>query len=87
VKKAFVEFLVSNLLLEWLAAAILIGGPLGVLHDTKSPDGISWAANYGFAAIAIGSAIFWIWPYRDNHKAVAAVLYSQRSKYTTWQLL
>jgi hypothetical protein len=74
VKKIFVGFLVLNLLLEGLAAAFLIGGPQGILSDVRSPDGILWAANYGFAAIAIASAIFWIWPSRDNRQAVGAVL-------------
>ena len=73
-KKLFVGFLVLNLLLEGLAAAFLIAGPQGILSDAQSPDGILWAANYGFAAIAIASAIFWIWPSRDNRQAVGAVL-------------
>lgn len=59
-KKIFLGFLVLNLLLEGLAAALLIGGPQGILSDAQSPDGVLWAANYGFAAIAIASAIFWI---------------------------
>ena len=73
-KKIFAGFLVFNLLLEGLAAAFLISGPQGILSDAHSPDGILWAANYGFAAIAIASAIFWIWPARDNRQAVGAVL-------------
>lgn len=73
-KNIFVGFLVLNLLIEGLAAAFLIGGPQGILSDAQSPDGILWAANYGFAAIAIASAIFWIWPSRDSRAAVGAVL-------------
>lgn len=72
--KIFVGFLVLNLLVEGLAAAFLIGGPQGILFAAQQSDGILWAANYGFAAIAIASAIFWIWPGRDNRQAVAAVL-------------
>jgi len=74
VNKIFVGFLVLNVLIEGLAAAFLIGGPQGILSNAQSPDGILWAANYGFAAIAIASAIFWIWPSRDNREAVGAVL-------------
>ena len=73
-KRMFVGFLVLNLLLEGLAGAFLIGGPQGILSDAQSPDGVSWAANYGFGAIAIASAIFWIWPSRDSRKAVGAIL-------------
>ena len=73
-KKIFAGFLVLNILLEGLAASYLIAGPLGIGSEAHSPDGILWAANYGFAAIAIASAIFWIWPGRDNRQAVAAVL-------------
>jgi len=74
VRKIFVGFLVLNLLLEGLAAALLIGGPQGILSDAQSPDGVLWAANYGFAAIAIASTIFWIWPNRDSRQVVGAVL-------------
>jgi len=73
VKKVFVGYLVLNLLLEGLAAVFLIGGPQGVLSDAQA-DGMMWAMNYGFAAIAIASTIFWIWPGRDNRQAVGAVL-------------
>jgi len=74
VKKIFVGFLVLNLLLEGLAAALLIGGPQGILTHGQQSDGILWAANYGFAAIAIASTVFWIWPHRDNRQVVGAVL-------------
>ena len=30
--------------------------------------------HYGFAALAIATASFWIWPYRNNVKAVPAIL-------------
>ena len=73
-KKLFVGFLVLNFLIEGLAAAFLIGGPQGILANAQSPDGILWTANYGFAAIAIASALFWSWPVRDSRKAVGAVL-------------
>jgi hypothetical protein len=74
VKKIFVGFLVLNLLLEGLTAVFLIGGPQGIRSDAQSHDGILWAANYGFGAIAIASAIFWVWPNRDSHQTVGAVL-------------
>jgi hypothetical protein len=74
VKNFFVSFLVLNLLLEGMAAGFLIAGPQGVLSDVQTPDGILWSANYGFGAMAIASAIFWIWPHRGSRAAVASVL-------------
>ena len=73
-KKLFVGFLVLNVLLEGLAAAFLVGGSQGILSVTQQFYGDMWAANYGFAAIAIASAIFWIWPHRENRQVVSAVL-------------
>lgn len=72
-KTALTVFLVLNLLTEALAAASLIGGPTG-LGATEAVPGGMWAMHYGFAVIAIASALFWLWPYRDNHAAVTAVL-------------
>jgi hypothetical protein len=72
-KVFFTGVLFLNFLLEGFAAVLLIGGPQGILSDVRPETGM-WAMNYGFAAIAIASAIFWIWPYRENRKAVGAVL-------------
>ncbi len=72
-KALFIIFLILNLLLEGTAAAFLIGGPQGISSEVQSANGM-WAMNYGFAAIAIASAIFWVWPYRENRQAVSAVL-------------
>ena len=72
-KNLFASFLVLNLLLEGLAAITLIGGTLGLISIPQL-DGGMWAMNYGFAAIAIASAIFWVWPHRDNRKAVSPIL-------------
>jgi hypothetical protein len=72
-KKVFTGMLMLNLLVEAVAASFLIGSP-----DTLFPEGpaagITWARNYGFAALAMGSTIFWIWPFRDNYSTVSAVL-------------
>ena len=69
----FISFLVLNLLLECVAAIFLIGGPAGAFLDVHPENG-NWVMNYGFAAIAIASAIFWVWPGRDNILAVGSVL-------------
>lgn len=70
-KALFVIVLVLNLLTEAMAATALIGGPEGVSAAGK---GEMWSLHYGFAALAIGCATFWIWPYRNNIKAVTPML-------------
>jgi hypothetical protein len=72
-KRIFTGFLVLNFLLEGLAAITLIGGTLGILSIAQLEAG-PWAMHYGFAAAAIATAIFWVWPYRDNRQAVSPVL-------------
>lgn len=72
-KKFFTTYLVLNLLLEALAAVTLIGGTVG-LFSIAGLDAGMWAMNYGFAAIAIASAVFWVWPHRSTHAAVESVL-------------
>ncbi len=69
----FTVVLVLNLLAEGMAAAALISGPQGISAAGQFPDGM-WAMNYGFAALAIATAIFWVWPHRTNLAAVSAVL-------------
>jgi len=68
----FISVLVLNLLLEGLAAAGLIAGPTGI--SNIQPETGMWAMNYGFGAIAIASAIVWVWPHRDNLQATGSVL-------------
>jgi hypothetical protein len=70
-KILFSIVLVLNLLTEAMAATALIGGPEGISAAGK---GEMWSMHYGFAAFAIASATFWIWPYRSNVKAVTPVL-------------
>ena len=72
-KTFFIVVLVLNLLTEGFTAIALISGPLGIPGLGQIEGGL-WAMNYGFAAIAIASTIFWIWPYRENLQAVSAVL-------------
>lgn len=72
-KNLFSGYLVLNFLLEGLAAITLIGGTLGLLSIAQLESGM-WSMNYGFAAIAIASAVFWIWPHRSRREAVGPVL-------------
>ena len=72
-KKLFLGLLVFNLLLEGFAAISLISAP-GAGLPGAGPAEISWARNYGFAALAMASLIVWIWPQRNNAAAVSTVL-------------
>jgi len=72
-RKLFAGYLVFNSLLEGLAAIALIGGSLELLSIEQLETGM-WALVYGFAALAIASAIFWVWPHREKHEAVGPVL-------------
>jgi len=72
-KNLFSGYLVQNFLLEGLAAITLIGGALGLLSIAQLESGM-WSMNYGFAAIAIASAVFWVWPHRSRREAVGPVL-------------
>lgn len=72
-KSLFVTYLVLNLLLEGLAAVTLIGAGLELLTIEQLESGM-WSTNYGFAAVAIASAIFWVWPHRAKREVVGPVL-------------
>lgn len=69
----FLTVLVLNFLFEALAGVSLIFGPQGVLSDFRPADGM-WAMNYGFAALAVASVVFWTWPHRTNARVVGTVL-------------
>ena len=70
-KILFNTVLILSLLTEAMAATTLIGGPEGIAAAGK---GGMWSMHYGFAAFAIASASLWVWPYRNNIKAVTAIL-------------
>ena len=70
-KTLFAITLVLNLLVELMAAATLIAGPGGI---SAAGTGNQWSMHYGFAVLAIASISVWIWPYRNNYKAVTSVL-------------
>ena len=72
-KKLFTTYLVLNLFLEGIAAVTLIGAAVGLFTIAQLESG-TWSMNYGFAAIAIASAIFWVWPHRSKREAVGPVL-------------
>ena len=72
-KKLFTGFLFLNFLLEIVAGVALIGATLGLLSVPQLETSM-WTMIYGFAALSVATAIFWIWPHRDSRAAVGAVL-------------
>lgn len=72
-KNLFTTYLVLNLLLEGIAAVTLVGAGLDLFAIDQFESGM-WSMNYGFAAIAIASALFWVWPYRSRRDVVGPVL-------------
>ncbi len=72
-KRFFIGVLILNLLAEGLAAFFLITAPENLFAEGQL-EGVLWARMYGFAALAVASAVFWVWPNRDNSKAVGTVL-------------
>ena len=72
-KKLYSAILIANLLIECVGASALFAAP-EFLVDTGNASAMLWARNYGFVALAVGSAVFWTWPHRDSFAAVGAVL-------------
>jgi len=72
-KKLFTTYLVLNLILEGVAAVTLIGAGLGLITIAQLESGM-WSMNYGFAVIAIATALFWVWPHRSKREVVGPVL-------------
>jgi len=73
VKNVFITYLILNLILEGIAAVTLVGAGLGLFSVPQLESGM-WSMNYGFAAIAMASALFWVWPYRSKRDVVGPVL-------------
>ena len=72
-KKVYTTVLIANLLIESVGAFALFAAP-EFLVDAGNASAVMWAWNYGFVALAVGSAIFWTWPHRDSFTAAGAVL-------------
>ncbi len=69
-KTYFSVILILNLLFEGVAAAALIFAPEAALAPG---DSLTWARNYGFAALAMAGASVWLWPYRSQLQVVTAM--------------
>jgi|TARA_B110000091_G_scaffold158825_1_gene169206 hypothetical protein len=72
-KKVYSAVLIANLLIESAGAFALFAAP-EFLVDAGNASAVLWSWNYGFVALAVGSAVFWTWPHRDSFPAAGAVL-------------
>ena len=72
-KKVYSAVLIANFLIESAGALALFAAP-EFLVDAENPSAVLWSWNYGFVALAVGSAVFWTWPHRDSYTAAGAVL-------------
>jgi hypothetical protein len=72
-KKVYSAVLIANFLIESAGALALFAAP-EFLVDAENASAVLWAWNYGFVALAVGSAVFWTWPHRDSFTAAGAVL-------------
>ena len=72
-KKVYSTVLIANFLIESVGAFVLFAAP-EFLVDAGNASAMLWAWNYGFVALAVGSAVFWTWPHRASFTAAGAVL-------------
>ena len=72
-KKVYSAALIANLLIEGVGAFALFAAP-EFLADAGNASAVLRSWNYGFLALAVGSAVFWTWPHRDSFTAAGAVL-------------
>ena len=65
--------LVINFLFEGFIAVALIVSPQSFV-PSEQVEGISWAINYGFAALAMASVTIWVWRVMDDFKVMGPAL-------------
>ena len=71
-KKLYSAVLIANLVIEGVGASALLASP-DFLVDTGNASAMLWSWNYGFVALAVGSAVFWAWPHRDSFAAAVTL--------------
>ena len=72
-KKLLNTFLVMNLVVEAPVGISLILAPTSFLSAHHAEAAI-WARNYGVAAFAVSTFIFWLWPHRDSYSTTGVAL-------------
>jgi len=72
-KKLLIITFVLHVLLEGLVGLLLIAAPYKVAPHAD-PMSLTFVINYGFAALAIASVVFWGWSGRDNYRIMGIVL-------------
>jgi len=60
-KKIYSAVLIENLLIVGVGAFALFAAP-EFLADAGNASAVLRSWNYGFLALAVGSAVFWTWP-------------------------
>ncbi|MCX2982283.1 hypothetical protein EYC98_15580 [Halieaceae bacterium IMCC14734] len=65
--------LIANALFEGLVGLLLVISPESAITD-GSVAGITFATNYGFAALTVASVIAWCWKDKDNLRTMGVVL-------------
>lgn len=72
-KKLLIVAFIAHVLLEGLVGALLIIAPYKITPHADAAS-LTFVINYGFAALAMASVVFWGWSGRDNYRIMGAVL-------------
>ena len=72
-KRLLMVVLAINFLFEGFIAIVLIASPQ-TLVPSEQIEGLSWAINYGFAALAMASVTLWVWRFMDDFRVMGPAL-------------
>jgi hypothetical protein len=72
-KKVLNTALILNFLTDGPVGVFLVFSPQTFL-PAGQVEGILWVRNYGVAALAVASMIFWVWSSRDDYGAMGVAL-------------
>jgi hypothetical protein len=65
--------LIATFVIEAPVGTMLMFAPESFLPAGQI-DGVLWARNYGVAAFAISTLLFWTWSSRDSHQTMGVTL-------------
>jgi hypothetical protein len=72
-KKLLNTALILNVVTDGPGGLFLLFSPQSFL-PADQVEGLFWVRNYGVAALAVASMIFWVWSCRDSYKAMGVAL-------------
>lgn len=72
-KKLLIVVFIAHVLLEGLVGALLIVAPYKITPHADAAS-LAFVINYGFAALAMASVVFWGWAGRNNFRIMGVVL-------------